>query len=118
MTDNEDQANKDKIRPKTVDEAAKQLLKDLPIHEKHQVANALEDNFINFHFGLGMEIRNNFGLWQDNEELMNSCREISGDKDLHVDSASTLIIKALWEYFQKHPLPKIATKPGDYPIIY
>ena len=117
MPNNENQ-DEPKIRPKTVDEAVKQLLKDLPIREKHQVANASENNFINFHFGLGMEIRSNFGLWKDNEELMNSCREISGDKDLHVDSASTLIIKALWEYFRKHPLPKTATKPGDYPIVY
>ena len=108
--------DKNKILPKTVDEAVKQLLKDLPIRAKHQVANASEDNFINFHFGLGMAIRNDFGLWQDNEELMNSCREIAGDKDLHVDSASTVIIKALWEYFQKHPLPRIATKPGEYAI--
>ena len=117
MTDNENPgADKDKIYPKTVDEAVNQLLKDLPIREKHEVANAPENNFINFHLGLGMEIRNNFGLWGDNEELMNSCREISGDKDLHVDSASTVIIKALWEYLQKQPLPRIATKPGEYPI--
>jgi len=71
---------------------------------------------MNFHFGLGMGIRNEYGLWSGNEELMDSCREISGDKDHHVDSASTVIIKALWKYFQKHPLPKIARKPGEYEI--
>jgi len=32
-----------------------------------------------------------------NDALLESCRLLSGDKNLHVDDASMLIVKALWE---------------------
>jgi hypothetical protein len=44
-----------------------------------------------------MQIRNDYGLWVDNEKQMKSCKEISGDKDLHVNAAVLVIMRALWD---------------------
>ena len=50
---------------------------------------------------LGPDIRDDFGLWARNEALLQSCRELSGNKDFHVDDASMVIIKALWKKVKK-----------------
>ena len=52
--------------------------------------------------GLGQYIRNRFGLWKGNEELLRSCSEHAekvGRPRLgqHPDDASATIIDALWE---------------------
>lgn len=41
--------------------------------------------------GLGMSIRNKFGLWQGNVNLLRSC----GDEKMFPDAASAVIIQAL-----------------------
>jgi len=48
------------------------------------------------HVTYGNYIRNRFQLWTGNESLLESCRVVSGKKDLDVDDASLVIIKALW----------------------
>jgi len=101
--------------PKTVEQAVSQLMTELSIYDKQKIKNTPKDSLSNLHFSLGMNIRNAFGLWSGNEELLKSCRLITGKKDLHVDDASSIIINALWERLQKYPslLPfKSASKWG------
>ena len=92
-----------KQKPSTITEAVNSLLSDLPIETKHQIKNSSEDGLINFHFGLGMAIRNEFGLWNKDSKLLEDCKGLSGNPNLDVDTASELIIKALWERLQKFP---------------
>jgi len=50
--------------PKTLDEAHERLEKLLPKEELAKIdAMKSEDEMIEYHFGLGMGIRNNWGLW-------------------------------------------------------
>lgn len=83
--------------PATIAEAVNRLLSDLPLETRHQIQKSNEDGLINFHFGLGSGIRNEFGLWNKVSELLEDCKRESGNPDLHVDDASGIIIKALWE---------------------
>ncbi|MBW6516867.1 MAG: hypothetical protein K0B81_09705 [Candidatus Cloacimonetes bacterium] len=53
------------------------------------------DDLIMFHHGAGAWIRNNFGLWQGNKELMESCDA------LFADSCSEMIIERAWEILQE-----------------
>jgi hypothetical protein len=53
-----------------------------------------ESELIGLHFGLGMWIRNNLGLWQGNDELMQVIRE--RDQAIHTDDVSMVIIAAVW----------------------
>jgi len=54
------------------------------------------------HFGLALWIRNNFGLWQGNEALLESCADfVHEDRtwylSIHPDTASGVIVEALYE---------------------
>lgn len=99
--------NENKNIPTTIIEAVNILLSELPIESKQQIKDSSEDDLINFHIGLGMTIRNIFGLWQKDSKLYENCRELSGDPNLHVDDASGIILKALWERLQDFPPPEI-----------
>ena len=43
-------------------------------------------------------VRNEFGLWDNNEELLKDC--LPGVNDRNPDDASAVIIKALWKSLQ------------------
>ena len=106
--------NENKDYPKTVEEAVNQLMSDIPVHDKRQIARMSEDDLINLHFSLGQGIRNEYGLWAGNEDLLESCRSVAGKTDLHVDSASSVIIKSLWERLQQFPPPKLVREGHTY----
>ena len=50
---------------------------------------------------LGSYIRNIFGLWEGNEELMASCATMIDKEDLHPDEAAMVIIEELWKKLQE-----------------
>jgi hypothetical protein len=56
-----------------------------------------EGELINLHHSLGEYIRNEFGLWSGNDDLMSSCCAIAKTDKIHEDTASTIIIEELWE---------------------
>ena len=79
--------------PKTVDDAVDMLIVHMSEEEKEQVRNTSEEGLIALHPDLGMCIRNSFGLWEGNEELLETC----GSPAMHPDSASAVIIEATRE---------------------
>ncbi len=85
--------------PTTIELAVDQLISDLPIKQKRELADMAETDLINLHISLGVHIRNEFNLW-DNPELMDACGAFAGDDFLNVDSASMLIIRQLWKRLQ------------------
>lgn len=100
--------------PNTISEAVNKLLSDLPLETRHQIMNSSEERLVNFHFGLGVGIRNEFGLWEKNSKLLEDCKKISGNPGLHVDDASEIIIKALWERLKEFPPPKLVRNKDRY----
>ena len=71
--------------PATIDEAVGVVIASLSEEEKAAIAAMAESELIGLHFGLGMWIRNNLGLWQGNDELMQAIRE--RDQAIHPDDA-------------------------------
>jgi hypothetical protein len=63
--------------------------------ERRAVASADEDELAEFHFCLGVAIRNAFGLHNPGSELAAAC--VTG---IHPDDASGVIIRAFWERLQ------------------
>ncbi len=57
------------------------------------------DELINHHLGLGSYIRNEFGLWQEESELLHSLTPGSSPED--PDDASLTILEALWTRLQR-----------------
>ncbi len=62
--------------------------------EKETVRNTPEEDLIKLHFSWGLNIRNEFGLWEGNNELIESCGEFEPD------GASSAIIDAVWRVLQ------------------
>jgi hypothetical protein len=83
--------------PRTVDEAVDEIISGLSEDDKALVRGTARDDLIRFHHGWGTGIRNGLGLWGDNTELLASC----GSPRMHADTASMVIIKAVWARLQE-----------------
>ena len=82
--------------PTTLEDAAKRVLDILEADDsKMTFSKMTKGGLIMLHPTLGRYIRNEFGLWLNNEELLKSC-----GKD-HPDDASLVIIKRAWELTQQ-----------------
>lgn len=87
--------------PNTIEEAVEILHANMGLNDEILLATMNEEDLIDAHVALGYQIRHEFGLWTGNDALLESCRLLSGDKNLHVDDASMMIVQALWEKVQK-----------------
>src|SRR5262249_3624912 len=56
--------------PRTVDQAVEILLRRLDRESREALRRARDEDLAEFHFGLGMGIRNDFGLWAGNRALL------------------------------------------------
>ena len=83
--------------PKTVEEAVDRLIRELSLKDKTTISNLAGDELINLHITLGDYIRNEFGLWSGNKDLMTSCCTIAETDKIHEETASTIIIEELWK---------------------
>ncbi len=80
--------------PKSIKEAVNLLSSKLSEKDKQAIRNIHEEGLSSLHLSLGNHIRNEFGLWGKNEELLKAC---CPDTCLpNADDASMIIIKALW----------------------
>lgn len=92
--------------PKTLQEAVEKLLKELPQEDKDRVKQMNKDELFKLHFDLGMYIRDNMGLHEEDSPLMKDCRP---DQYMHKglmpdfseDDCSMAIIEALWDRLQE-----------------
>jgi hypothetical protein len=99
-------AELDKIKqsaplPKTVDEAVKRLISDMSLKDRIIVANMAEIELSLLHANLGEYIRNEFGLWSGNQDLMTSCCFFAKKENVQQDEASSIIIGELWKRLRK-----------------
>jgi hypothetical protein len=84
-------------QPQSVEEAVDRLHANMGLNNEILLATMNEEDLIDAHLALGYQIRHEFGLWTGNIALLESCRIIADDKNLPIDDASMLIIKALWD---------------------
>ena len=95
--DTSESENMKQALPKTVDEAVDILLTKLSLRDKTVIANMTEADLNFLHSNSGAYIRNEFGLCDGNEDLMQSSCSVSGKEGLHPDETSMIIIKELWK---------------------
>lgn len=87
--------------PKTVDEAVDRLISELTLKDKSKIAKMGKGDLSAFPLTMGQYIREQFDLWGGNEELMESCCALWGEDSLHEETASLVIIEALWEELRR-----------------
>jgi hypothetical protein len=90
--------------PLTMEEAVDYLHANISVNHEHQLTNTNKEDLEDLYFSLGAHARDILGLWSGNEDLMESCRLVSGDKEIDADGASLLILEALWERLRSNPL--------------
>lgn len=83
--------------PKTIDQAVKRLISEISLKDKITIANIAEVELSVLHTTIGEYIRNQFGLWSGNEDLMASCCFIAKRDKVSEDEASSIIIRELWK---------------------
>ena len=76
--------------PRTVDQAVDRLMNSLSEDDKNRIA--ADDPEVDW-YSLGQSIRNGYGLWQGNTELLASCGVLG--EPLAADTGSGIIIAAL-----------------------
>ncbi len=89
--------------PSTLTEAVDRLMSTLSPKQIDAIRHIPHADLITLHFSLGMSIRNTFGLWKENDDLLRACFPDASDPYLREivmhdpDRASGVIVKALWE---------------------
>jgi len=87
--------------PKTLEEAVKWIVYELNDKDKKTLASCLTDREMigKTHHGLGTSIRNSFGLWGANEELVADLLKHSGEEKFQCvgDDACAVLLSKLWE---------------------
>ena len=75
--------------PRTIDQAVARLISEMNDADKRRLRKTQKGSLISFHDVWGTGIRNQFGLWRGNTNLMAAC----GANEL--DQASMVIIQAV-----------------------
>lgn len=96
--------------PETVEEAVQKIEGQLALRERSYLANLEKDDLANLVPSLGEYIRNRFGLWADNKRLLESCRSLSGGKEIDEAGALLIIIERLWYHLKETHRLRLATK--------
>ncbi|MEJ2429594.1 MAG: hypothetical protein P8075_11845 [Deltaproteobacteria bacterium] len=84
--------------PQTLNEAFEVLDSVLSPQDRESLRDCRKPELINYHFGLGRWIRNNFGLYAGNPKLYEA---VGAQPSEHPDEVSAKIIQAYWQYLNR-----------------
>lgn len=100
---------KKKKWPRTLPDAVNRAILSLSKEDKEIVRDTPFGDLILFHLNWGMDIRNDFGLWLGNKELLRAC----GSEKMHPDDASMIIIISAWKKLnEEYKAGKVRTDEG------
>jgi hypothetical protein len=86
--------------PKDLDDCFVQLKKTLSKEQVEEMKEGLEDDMINYHFGLGMSLRNTWGLWGGSR----LARWFNEKGIHHPDDMSGVILDSFWRQLNGKPI--------------
>lgn len=87
--------------PLTVEQAVEEIISDMSEEDKEKVKDTPFSDLILYHHGWGTGIRNSFGLWRGNTELLKSA---CSSESCHPDDASMEIIYGVWNRLNGNPI--------------
>ncbi len=82
--------------PKTVDEAVDRLISEISLKDRVTIANMNRSELPVLYSTFVTQIREQYGFVSGNEELMESCRIISGNERFDMSKGPALIIDLMW----------------------
>jgi hypothetical protein len=87
--------------PKTVDEAAQDIIGDMDLRNKVSLANLTENELIPIQLSLGMYIKEKLKIWSVNKQLEESCIQACREEGLDESNPAMVIVKRIWERLKK-----------------
>jgi len=82
--------------PKTVDEAVDRLISEISLKDRVTIANMNRSELPVLYSTFVTQIREQYGFVTGNEELMESCRIVSGNERFDMSKGPALIIDLMW----------------------
>lgn len=83
--------------PNTCQGAIEEIARKLDENSLKTLKGTKKEDLVQFHFSWGMGIRNSYGLWSEQSPIRLSCAERVGEKDIHPDNASGIIMEEVWK---------------------
>ncbi len=83
--------------PKTAQEVVNLLKRKLSLRDKVRLGKMDCQELKSVYFSLGEYIRNELGIWENNQELIRSCEALARDGDQFDEDACVVIIHELWK---------------------
>ena len=89
--------------PKTIKHATERIIAQMSEDEKRTLRGTNQEELAKFNFGMGVYIRNKFGLYDGNDALMKACALSQHGEIYNIfygddpDSAAGVIIEAVWK---------------------
>ncbi len=83
--------------PKTVDEAATDIINEMDLRDRSMLANLSKNDLLPLQLTLGLYIEQQMEVWSVNESLKESCIQICKEEGLDESNPSMVIIKRVWE---------------------
>jgi hypothetical protein len=87
--------------PQSVAEAVDKLQSALSLKDRTLLANLQPHELDHLRSGIGEYIKQNFGLYSGNPQLLQSCADAGGMTQPMADEACAVILRALWEELRK-----------------
>ena len=86
--------------PRDLDDCFARLEEILQPEDVEMMKSGTEDDMIQYHFGLGMWMRNNWGLWGDSR----LARWFNAQGIQHPDDMSGIILDSFWRHLNEKPI--------------
>jgi len=86
--------------PENLEDCFKELDKMLHPEIVKEMRSGTENDMINYHFGLGMWLRNNWGLWSESR----LAKYFNDFGVYHSDNISGIILDSYWRYLNDKPI--------------
>jgi hypothetical protein len=87
--------------PRTLGEAVTRLKQTLPLKDQVTIANMRADEIAGLRTTLGRYVQRQFGIWDGNLELMQSCQQATDRRQLGDEEIAVVIIEHLAQELQK-----------------
>ncbi len=98
--DDAEQSQEDIYIPKDLNDCFVQLKKLLKPEDIKKMRRGTEDDMIQYHFGLGMWLRNNWGLWKGSRLT----KWFNAQGINHPDDMSGIILDSFWRHLNDKPI--------------
>ncbi len=87
--------------PKTVDEAALDIINGMDLRDRAMIANLSEEDLDPLQQTLGLYIKQQMEVWSINESLKKSCIKACREEGLDESNPAMVIVKRIWERLKK-----------------